>query len=225
MNAASFQPGIVAGSLFTVFGSGFRPAPGVTGAASIPLPTVLDEVAVTVNGIAVPLLAVANGNGQEQINAQAPFTLSGDTVAVTVRRAGATGNSVEVPRLDAQPAIFTSGGPAIVVRAADNTLVTPGRPARRDEFVYFYANGLGAVDSPPLPGQGGPSSPLARLRAPVTVTLDGVPCEVQFAGLAPGLVGVYQVNVRVAAAVPPGTKPLVIAVGGVSSPAAMVPVE
>ena len=82
---------------------------------------------------------------------------------------------------------------------ADYTLATAARPLERDEYAFLYVSGLGAVANAPADGAGGPVSPPATAMADVRVTLGGVPCEVQFAGLAPGFAGVYQVNFRVPA--------------------------
>ncbi|MEZ5399286.1 MAG: PQQ-dependent sugar dehydrogenase [Bryobacteraceae bacterium] len=225
VNAASFEPGIVAGSLFTVFGTGFTNGPGVTAARGLPLPTSLGGVAVAIDGRAAPLVAVANVDGREQINAQAPFDLTGSDLNVTVTRDGVASAAAAVRRLDAQPAIFGGIGGAIVVHSEGNELVSTARPLRREEFAYFYASGLGPVENAPAAGAGGPSDPLARVRGAVIVTIDGVPCEVSYVGLAPGFAGVYQVNVRVAGGVGTGLKDLTIAVGGVPSAAVKVPVE
>jgi uncharacterized protein (TIGR03437 family) len=207
VDAASFQPGIVAGSLFTIFGTGFA-----AGAS------------VTVGGTAVPVLALANSNGLEQINAQAPFGLTGDSASVTVSVGGISSPAATVRVFPARPALYTFESRPLVVHA-DFTLVTPESPARRGETVALYASGLGPVDNAPALGQPSPSNPLARLRAPLTATLDGVPCEVSYAGLAPGFPGVYQVNLRIPAPVTAGSRPLVIGVGGVSSAPSTVPVE
>jgi len=52
----------------------------------------------------------------------------------------------------------------------------------------------------------------------VTVTIGGVPAYVSFAGLAPGWVGLYQVNVQVPANAPVGDAVAVaLSVGGVAS--------
>jgi uncharacterized protein (TIGR03437 family) len=52
------------------------------------------------------------------------------------------------------------------------------------------------------------------------VTVGGVPATVVFAGTAPGFVeGALQINVQMSASVPSGAQPVVVTVGGVSSPA------
>jgi uncharacterized protein (TIGR03437 family) len=53
--------------------------------------------------------------------------------------------------------------------------------------------------------------------ATATATIDGQPANVPFAGLAPGLVGVGQVNVVLPETLPPGEHQLVIAIGGVNT--------
>jgi uncharacterized protein (TIGR03437 family) len=90
-----------------------------------------------------------------------------------------------------------SGGRQIIVHAADNTLVTDSNPLRPGEYVYFYATGLGPVSNEPATGAAAPAGPLAAALQLPSVIVGGVPAEVLFAGLAPGFVGVYQVNIRV----------------------------
>ena len=57
--------------------------------------------------------------------------------------------------------------------------------------------------------------------ATVTATIGNTPASVQFAGLAPGYTGLYQVNILVPK-LTPGQYPLQISVGGVVSNAALV---
>ena len=51
----------------------------------------------------------------------------------------------------------------------------------------------------------------------MTATIGGQPAQVQFAGLAPSYVGLYQVNVQIPSGLPPGTATLVLSAGGVPS--------
>jgi uncharacterized protein (TIGR03437 family) len=227
VNAASFVQGIAPGSLVTLFAAGVLDDPGVLNAAGVPVATTLGGVSVTVNGVNAPILLIANRNGQEQINFQAPFELQGRSNGqVVVMRDGQSSALTDVPVLDVQPAIYTTDGAnAVVLHNADYTLVTAQRPLVTGEFAFLYATGLGHVENQPATGGGAPVSPLAPVVAGVRVTLAGQPCELQYAGLAPALVGVYQVNFRVPASAASGAQDLVIAVADSASPTVKVPVR
>jgi uncharacterized protein (TIGR03437 family) len=226
VNAASFAVGLTPGSLAALFVAGLQPSPGITGAPGLPLPRVLDGVRVTVNGTDAPLHSVANVNGVEQVNFQAPFDLAGATARVAVSRGGLASAEVTVPVLAVQPGVYAlDGTDAIVVDPVTNTLVTRRRTLRRGEVVYFYATGLGAVSNRPADGEAARGEPLSRALVTPEVTIGGVACEVLFAGLAPSLAGVFQVNVRIATSAGSGVQDLVVATGGTRSPAVRVEVE
>jgi uncharacterized protein (TIGR03437 family) len=201
VNAASFAAGLVPGSLATIFAAGLLDTPGVLSAPSLPLPASLGGVSVTIDGIAAPILSVANRNGLEQVSILVPTDLEGrSTAQVVVTRDGRASAAATVSVLDRQPGVFTAdGSTGIVVHNADYSLVTPDRPLVSGEYAFLYATGVG------------------RVPADVRVTLGGQPCEVQFAGIAPGFVGVYQVNFRVPA-LQSGVHDLVVTAGTVSAP-------
>jgi uncharacterized protein (TIGR03437 family) len=72
----------------------------------------------------------------------------------------------------------------------------PMESANPGDVVNFYLTGLGPVTIPVADGALSPSSPLPRVVNPVTVS--GSPqFEVAYAGLAPGLVGIYQLSVQI----------------------------
>jgi uncharacterized protein (TIGR03437 family) len=227
VNPASYLPGMTAGSFAAVFAAGVLDDPGMVVADRIPLPASLNGVSVTVDGLPAPILALANVHGVEQVNFQAPFEIAGRVAAsVTVARNGAASSAAGVPVLELQPAVYTSDGVrAIVVHAADYTLVTEERPLAAGEFGFVYATGLGPVANQPATGSGGPVSPLATVLAAPRVSLAGLSCDVPFAGLAPTLVGVYQVNFRVPPGAPTGLQDLVLSAGGASAPAVKAPVR
>ncbi|MGD0435920.1 MAG: hypothetical protein ABSB86_05615, partial [Bryobacteraceae bacterium] len=78
--------------------------------------------------------------------------------------------------------------------------------------------GLGQTNPAVADGLPGPSTPLAIAVTAPTVTLGGVSLPVTYYGLAPGEVGVYQINVKVASSVPTGLSvPLVISQGSYST--------
>jgi uncharacterized protein (TIGR03437 family) len=228
VNAASFVAGLTPGSLATVFAAGVLDSPGVVQATQIPIATALNGVSVTVNGTPAPIYALANSNGLELVNFQVPFAVAGQgTASVVVTRGGQASTAVTVPVLDVQPAIYSSDGTqAVVVHNADYTLATAAHPLQRGEFAFLYATGLGRVSNQPATGAAAPvSPPLATTIGAVNVTLGGLVCDVQYAGLAPGLVGVYQVNFRVPDNAPAGSADMVVTAGTVASPTVKAPVQ
>ena len=82
--------------------------------------------------------------------------------------------------------------------------------------IQIFATGLGPVNPTVKTGEASPSNPPATVTSAVTCTVGGVSAPVQFAGLAPGFVGLYQVNVAIPAGVT-GTVPVVLTQGGVAS--------
>ena len=227
VNGASFKGGgIVPGEIAVVFGTNLTASTGVNTASSVPLPTQFLNVSVAVNDPLVPILAVANVNGQQQINFQVPWELAnGLNATVAVTNNGSTGASITVPVLAAQPGIFNysaAGETFGAILHADFQLADTGHPAKPGETVLMYCTGLGAVKSPPADGTPGRGQPTMTMP---TVTVGGTRAVVSFSGLAPGFVGLYQVNVEVPAGLPAGNQPLVIEAAGASSNSVLLPVE
>jgi uncharacterized protein (TIGR03437 family) len=122
------------------------------------------------------------------------------------------------------PAVFLSGvaGPdttlPTIVRASNSLLATDSNPVHHNDVLAIYLTGMGAVTPTVADGLPGPSFPLATTLAPPTITLGGVNLPVIYSGLAPGQVGVNQINVTVPNNVPPGLAlPLVISQGGATN--------
>jgi uncharacterized protein (TIGR03437 family) len=203
VNAASFAPGISPGSLATVFGRGITSSPGIVQPGTFPLPTNVGGVAVALNGIPAPILAVASVNGQEQINFQVPYELAGASMAMVVVTAnGQSTSGVNVPIVNVQPEIFA------VTRNASSATI--------------WATGLGAVSNAPASGQAAPLAPLAEVTGQLSVTIGGAAASVSFAGLAPNFAGLYQINASVPAGVNAGA-PVVISTGGAASKPVALP--
>ena len=106
-------------------------------------------------------------------------------------------------------------GPAAVLHQDGVSLVTAQSPAQPGEIIVLFATGLGAVTPPLTTGE--PSTGNATVSTS-TVTIDGLPAEVQFSGTAPGFVGLNQINVRI----PLNTRsapdiPVVLSIGGKQS--------
>ena len=143
------------------------------------------ETAVDVNGTPAKVVS----KSPFRLSVQIPPELTPGTYPVRVRSPfGAATESVEVAA--SAPAIF----PGAVVNQ-DGSFNSPATPAKRGQVLTIYCTGLGAVVA---------SGALFRTQAAVTGILNGVEIRPTFAGWTPGSDGVYQVNLPVPAAAPPG---------------------
>ncbi|HTC35604.1 MAG TPA: hypothetical protein VK724_19680 [Bryobacteraceae bacterium] len=218
VNAGDFGADIAPGGLISVFGTQLSPVNMAS--SEVPLPTALANSCLSVNGEPLPVLFVS----PTQVNAQMPFQAIGD-VTLILHTPGGTSDNFNVVIEPNAPSVFLAAiGPdtnvPTVVRNDDNQLVTPSNPIHRQSntALVIYLTGLGQT-SPAVPtGQPAPANPLAMPLVAPTVTLGGVNLPVLFSGLAPGLVGVDQINVSVPFNVPEGMSvPLVITQGTVST--------
>jgi len=217
-NAASGDTSAIApGSLFSIYGSELA---GTTATSGFPLPALLADVSVAVNGSVAPLLYVSPG----QVNAQAPYAVASGSAVVTLMRGGLVVATSSVAIQPAAPGLFLLTGGHAAVLNPDNSINTPSRPAAAGSIVSAYLTGLGAVQPALAEGIAAPVSPLSRVSRNVTASINGVDAPVQFAGLAPGYAGLYQVNVQTPQ-LAPGDYPLAISLGGVISNAAPVSIR
>ncbi len=226
VNAASFRPAtdpngaIAPGANVAVFGTQLALATQV--ALSVPLGNILLDDCVTFsagnNIFAAPLFFVSAG----QINAQVPFELPPGTASVQVRRGDRVSAAQPVKVAAVSPGIFSLNqqgtGAGAILHAENFQLVSESAPARPGEFLIIFGTGLGAVQPTVASGQPAPgNAPLATTVSTPVVNIGGIPAAVAFSGLAPGFVGLYQVNVQVPTEVPSGTQPLQIIMNGVPS--------
>jgi uncharacterized protein (TIGR03437 family) len=217
VNAADGKLPVAPGGLISVYGEQMAPVNIAT--KEIPLPTALGESCLTVNGVAVPMLFVS----PQQINGQLPFNVDGNA-QMTLRTPGGISDNFNFSILSAAPAVFRTGtagpetGLATITRADNGELVTPTNPVHPGDSIVIWATGLGrtspAIDS----GMPAPSDPLADAVIQPSILLGGVALDVQYAGLVPGSVGLYQINATVPRSVPLGLSiPLLISQGGSST--------
>ncbi len=202
VNAASYLPGVSPGGLATVFGRDLSNVSDIVVASGDRLPTVLAGVSVIVNGLYAGLFSVAYANGQDQISFQVPWETPTGPGSARIEVLF-NGNSVARIQTDSfveDPGIFiypTDSGNYAVALRPDFTLIGPRNPAGRGEILVLYTTGLGPVSLNLPDGVRAPSDPLAYTQDPFQVILDGERCDVLFSGLAPGFVGLYQLNFRV----------------------------
>jgi uncharacterized protein (TIGR03437 family) len=218
-NAASLIAGPVApGELVTISGMGLGPQAGVGGTydASGLLENQLAGTEVRFDGALAPLLYAQ----ASQINAQVPYTVSGNgSTHMEVFYQGQSIGTLDLTVTANVPAVF------LPIVQQDGTYNSRTDPAPHGTFLTFYATGDGIEYGPDLAGLPA-AAPYPFPVLPVTVTLAGMAAEVTYAGSAPGLVGLLQVNALVPGSfVPSGAVPLVLTVGTVQAPAVTVWVQ
>jgi uncharacterized protein (TIGR03437 family) len=198
VNAASFTPSFAPGGLISIFGNGLARAGFATSVL------VGNEAATVV--FASPF----------QVNAQVPSTLFAG--ATTLRLTTPFGAVEQRLSLDAAaPALFTLTGNQGAVLNQDGTVNGPTNPERRGRALVAFGTGLGRTRV-----QGA----LQVTEVPVTATVAGVATEVFFAGLTPGFVGLYQVNLLLPNDLPPGLAvPLAVRQGAAAANAVEVAVQ
>jgi uncharacterized protein (TIGR03437 family) len=190
-NAADQTSSIAPGGLISVWGSALSTS--TMAASTLPLSTNLNNVCLYAGGVPVPLLFASPG----QINAQLPFNTPGGASLVL-----STQNGLSAPfSLAVQPtapAIFRANdGTPLIIRTVDNKMITDSTPIHLNQILNIYITGLGPVSPGIGSGVGAPSSPLAVTSNAPAVYIGGSQLFTLWAGLVPGLVGVYQINAQV----------------------------
>lgn len=232
-NSADFQLGLPQkGSLASIFCTGLQGGPGViTAPSQPPLPTEItvagSSVSVWINFVRAPILAVAFEQGYQQINVQVPWETPQNPLFVQVFQGSNMAYLVDPnPWVDfpfGDPATFkwsaffiNAEGYAVVQHASDYSLVTRQNPGRAGEFLTAYGVSLGPVGNPPASGYPAPVNPLDTSQVPTgaacrmtdSVSIGGETAIPTYVGLAPGAVGVYQVNFQLPANLSPGDQQL-----------------
>jgi uncharacterized protein (TIGR03437 family) len=221
-NAASGAPGPVSpGEIISIFGTNLGPTTGVIGTiANNLLSTQVGGVQVLFDNNPAPLLYVS----ATQINAIVPFALNGVfQTQMTVSNSGTVSTALDLVVAPTSPSLFTStqtGTGQGAILNVNGSVNSSSNPAPADSIIVLYATGGGETSPAGVTGNITPADGPFKLVPGVTVTVGGVPATVLFAGTAPGFVeGALQINVQMSASVPPGPQPVVVTVGGVSSPA------
>jgi uncharacterized protein (TIGR03437 family) len=231
--SSNYSPVVSPGALATIFGSNFLDSGESVSAAfegrtGDRLPTQLQGVRVLISDASgnliteAPLLYVGAG----QINFQAPFEVFGQSsVKVAVDRSGFRSTSRSVAVQSASPGVFTYAGNHALAVNQDGSLNQSANSAARGSALTVYLTGGGNV-APTWPtGKAASAFPLIRTPGDTSVSVGGVPAAIQFMGLAPGLVGVVQMNLILSPSTPTGDQPLKISVNGSSSNEPVVAVK
>ncbi len=222
VNAASniIGQGLAPGSYISIYGSALSDSYEVYSTAYLPVSLASVFVAFSDGGVTAPghIYFVS----PTQINVQIPWEFQGHSsvqMYVTMNYLFSATYTLKLAQYS--PGIFAMEDANLGYSVVNST-----SPAHRGDTLVLYVNGLGPVTITPPSGEPTPSTqPLSYTSVLPSVTIGGVPAQVAFNGLAPGYVGLYQVNAVVPSNAPTGSQPLVVSIGGVASPAVNLQVQ
>jgi uncharacterized protein (TIGR03437 family) len=227
VNDASYAAPVVPGSIAAAFGVFPLTAPVV----DTTWPASISGLSLQFGGTPAPLYFVSSG----QVNFQVPWELEGQSQAsLTATVSGETSIAQTIGLAPYAPAIFAVNGQGTgqgaIIDAVSYALVDSSNPATAGStYLSIYCTGLGAVTNQPATGVPAPDSPpLSQTTATPRVYIGGAwATNMTFSGLAPGYVGLYQVNVQVPdlPAVKGNAVPVTISVGNATSNAVTIAVQ
>ena len=221
INSASYMGRLAPGSLGTLFGKDIGgPESGIlaefTGRSNDMLPTNIAGIRLLVYDVSdsplgeAPLLYLDD----QQINFQMPFEVTGmPRVHLVVDNNGARSDPESVQLLPWAPGIFTYDGVRAIATNQDGTLNSPTNPAARRDVMTVYMTGQGPV-APDWPtGKAASAVPLILAPTEAHAVVGGKEGKIEFLGLAPGMVGVLQMNFRPDHFTPLGDQSLKVRIG------------
>ncbi len=160
------------------------------------LPTTLGGVRVRIAGIFAYMLSVS----PDRVTFLIPYDLvPGDFVLTLMNQS--LFSQARIKLLDVAPALLATEG-WVAATHADGSSIAANTPARSGETVVIYCAGLGRVEPlHPTQFEGGIQRFAAQilLLDRLRVLIDGQPLPAEsilYAGVSPGGVGLYQINLR-----------------------------
>ena len=233
VNAASGreESGQAPGSYISIFGTGLSESLRVTSTQSLPYSLANISVGFDVPGSAATYAGRLHFVSATQINVQVPWELQG-LARVNMKVSNGDFSSViyNLKLNDYSPALFEyndAGSGRNLAAALDINfrLISGSAPIARGAVAQLYANGLGSVTNAQVSGEPASTTTLSNCRVPPSVTIGGQPAQLLFCGLAPGIVGLYQLNVVIPSNAPTGVQPVVITSSGVVSKSTLLPIN
>ena len=211
---------VAPGSIAVVSGSFRLAAP--SSATLVPLTLSLSGLSLEFNStVQAPLFSVS----ETQVTLQVPWEMAGQSQVLLAATAnGDTGAQEAVHVATYAPGIYSINGQgngqgAILLNSSGAVADSSSTAVAGSDVVQIYCTGLGPVTNRPPTGSSAPlTGPLPATTTTPTVNIGGVPATVLFSGLAPGFVGLYQVDALVPSGATLGDDvPVSITIGGVES--------
>jgi uncharacterized protein (TIGR03437 family) len=220
VSAASYAESVplALGSIAAAFGSFLLTQPSRN--TDLPLATSLAGLSLEFgNGMKAPLFYAGDG----QVNFQVPWELAGLLqTTVTAKLNGQASVAQTINLAPYAPGIFSMNsqgtGQGAILDSSYRLVDASNRATRGSSVVLIFCTGLGPVNNQPPAGSAASESLLATTTTTPVVTIGGAVAPVKFSGLAPGYVGLYQVNAQVPAESAAGDAvPVALSIGGAAS--------
>ena len=151
-------------------------------------------------GTPAPLFYVSPGQINVQLSNSLPGGGTADVQVVRLDTGQITGGA-ELQLASAAPGLFTSngsgGGQVAAINFSDGSINSPTNAVARGQTLILYGTGVGPVSNPPADGTGASvatpasSKPLVLIGSSSTTVPEA---NITYSGLAPTLVGVWQIN-------------------------------
>ena len=216
-NAASGASGVAPGAWISIYGTNLATAAVTAGASDMTsgyLPTALGGTNVYIDGKPAYVYYVS----PTQVNVVAPS--DSNTGSVTVSVTNSSGSASATATLQAVlPGLFVASNHVLAVRVSDSKVIDASGTVKPGDVLEIFGTGLGATASTVDPGKvmSGVNYPTSLTP---TVTIGGVRADVSYSGLVG--TGLYQINLTVPSSLTAGTYPVVVAIGGATSPTTAV---
>ena len=205
VNPADGGPRIAPGGLISLRGGGLAGQRLSSGGGRLPFQ--LGATSVCLAGRPVPLLHA----DAAEIRGQAPWETAAGAGEIIAYRAGVPSNVATAEMFEPAPAVFERG----VFRPGLPCPVNERNGVKAGTYLEIYSTGLGPVASAAVNGLAFDGA--LPTVGPQLVTLGGRELPLLYAGVLPGVVGVYQTNVLIPDDFPAIDADLKLTVAGVES--------
>ena len=213
------------GTVARAFGSGLTTSQNPVSPGTTPLPTQFQNTQLIVGGFVAPLYFLSSA----QLNVEIPAELAALQQYPAV---GVVNNALSLPVqitvVPAAPGVAAYMDGSVEAEHSDFSLIDSNSPAHPGESIVIYLVGMGPTNPAVKSGAAAPGlnpgDTLAAATVQPVVKVNNQTAQIQFAGLTPGAIGLYQINFVVPTTASAGSLSLTVSQGGTNANTTTLPV-